>query len=79
MRRLITKSLEFLSYAGMLVIVLAAAIGGAGAGGFLGLIGGLLGGVILSVIGFGALFVLMDTADNTRKMVELLERKPGSQ
>lgn len=75
MRRIIVKSLEFLSYFVMAVIVLGAAIGGANEAGFFGFIGGLIIGVVTSIVIFGALFVLMDTADNTRRMVQLLEQK----
>jgi len=75
MRRLITKSLEFLSYIVMALMVLGAAIGGANQAGFFGFIGGLIGGAVMSIVIFGALFVLMDTADNTRRMAEMMERK----
>lgn len=75
MRRLITKSLEFLSYIVMALMVLGSAIGGGSQGGFFGFIGGLIVGGIMSIVIFGALFVLMDTADNTRRMVELMEQK----
>ena len=44
-------------------------------GGFLGFIGGLIAGTVMSIVIFGALFVLMDIADNTRRMAELLEQQ----
>ena len=75
MRRFITKSLEFLSYFVMAIIVVGAAIAGGSQGGFVGFIGGFLGGAVMSIVIFGALFVLMDTADNTRQIVQLLEKK----
>jgi len=75
MRRFITKSLEFLSYIGMLLIVIGAAGSGANAGGAVGLIVGLIAGIVIAVVAFGAVFLLMDTADNTRRMVELLEQR----
>lgn len=75
MRRFITKSLEFLSYIVMALITLGAAFGGGSQGGFFGFIGGLIVGAIISVVIFGALFVLMDTADNTRRIVQLMEEK----
>lgn len=75
MRRFITKSLEVLSFVVMALIVLGATIGGAQSGGFLGFLGGLIFGVIMSIVIFGALFVLMDIADNTRRMAELMERQ----
>jgi len=74
MRRAITKSLEFLSYIVMAFIILGSAIGGGNQAGFLGFIGGLIVGVIMSIVIFGALFVLMDIADNSRRTAELLER-----
>lgn len=74
MRRAITKSLEFLSYIVMALIVLGSAIGGGSEAGFMGFLGGLIIGVIMSIVIFGALFVLMDIADNTRRTAELLER-----
>ena len=75
MRLIITKSLEMLSYVVMVFIVLGAAIGGAGQGGILGFLGGLVMGAIMSIVIFGALFVLMDIADNTRRTVELMEQR----
>jgi len=75
MRRFITKSLEVLSFVVMALIMLGAAVGGANAGGFLGFIGGLIAGAVMSVVIFGALFVLMDIADNTRRTVELMEQQ----
>ncbi len=75
MRRFITKSLEVLSFVVIAVIVLGATIGGANEGGFLGFIGGLIAGTVMSIVIFGALFVLMDIADNTRRMAELLEQQ----
>lgn len=75
MRLIITKSLEMLSYVVMALIVLGAAFGGAAQGGVLGFLGGLVMGAIMSIVIFGALFVLMDIADNTRRTVELLEQR----
>ena len=75
MRHLITKSLEILSYIVMALITLGAAFGGGSQGGFFGFIGGLIVGAIISIVIFGALFVLMDTADNTRRIVQLMEEK----
>lgn len=75
MRRFITKSLEVLSFVVIAVMVLGSAIGGANTGGFLGFIGGLIVGAVMSIVIFGALFVLMDTADNTRRIVELMEQQ----
>ncbi len=74
MRRFITKSLEVLSFVVIGLIVLGAAIGGANTGGFFGFVAGFIGGSIMSIVIFGALFVLMDISDNTRRTLELLER-----
>ena len=74
MRRIITKSLEFLSYIVMAVMILGAASAGADQAGFFGFIGGLIAGIVMAIVIFGALFVLMDIADNTRRMAELMER-----
>ncbi len=75
MRRFITKSLEVLSFVVIALIVLGSSIGGANSGGFVGFIVGFIGGAVMSIVIFGALFVLMDIADNTRRMAELLEQK----
>ena len=75
MRLIITKSLEMLSYVVMAFFVLGAAFGGAGQGGMLGFLGGLVMGAIMSIVIFGALFILMDIADNTRRTVEMLEQR----
>ena len=75
MRLFITKSLEVLSYLAMLLIVLGAAGAGYNQGGFFGLLAGLIVGVIIAVVAFGAVFLLMDTADNTRRMVQLMEQR----
>lgn len=76
MRHLIVKSLETLAYVGIALVVLAWAIAGANAFGFLGFIGGVIAGAIISIIIFGALFLLIDIADNTRRMAEHLENRP---
>jgi hypothetical protein len=75
MRRLITKSLEMLSMVVIFFLVTGAGISGGSEGGFVGLIVGMIGGAIMSIVIFGALFVLMDTADNTRRLVELMEQQ----
>ncbi len=75
MRRFITKSLEVLSFVVIGLIVLGAAIGGANTGGFFGFVGGVIGGLVMAIVIFGALFVLMDISDNTRRMADLMEQK----
>lgn len=79
MKRLIVKSLEVIALVLIVVIVLGAAISGAAAGGFIGFLGGLVFGAIMGVLVLGTLFLIMDIADNTRRMVELLENQNSSQ
>ena len=74
MRSIITKSLEVISYIGIVVIILGGAISGSQAGGAMGFISGLIGGFVFSVVVFGALFLLMDIADNTRRAADAQER-----
>lgn len=75
MRSFITKSLEIICQIGIVLIVIGSAISGNATGGFGGAIVGALGGLIFSVILFGALFLLMDIADNTRRTAEALENR----
>ena len=75
MKRIIIKSLELIATILMALIVLGAAIGGAASGGFIGFLGGLIAGAITAIVLLGALFLLMDIADNTRRTAELLERQ----
>ena len=75
MRKLITKSLELFSYLVIFFLVIGAGMSGAAQGGIGGFFLGIFGGVIMSIVIFGALFILMDIADNTRRTVELLEQQ----
>lgn len=79
MKRMIVKSLEMIAWLMMFVFVLGAAVTGAGAGGFWGFLGGLLVGAVIGVLILGTLFLVMDIADNTRRVVELLEQQDSSQ
>ena len=79
MKRLIVKSLEMIAWVMMVVFVLGAAVTGAGAGGFFGFLGGLLVGAVIGVLILGTLFLVMDIADNTRRITELLEQQNSSQ
>ena len=68
MRTLIVKSLEAIAYVAIILVVLGlGAAGAATMGGFTGFIVGALAGAVLSVAIFGALFLLIDIADNTRR------------
>ena len=71
MRRFITRSLEVFSYAAIVLIVLSSTVSGAapGAG---GAVVGMVVGLVVSVVAFGALFLLMDVADNTRRAADAL-------
>jgi len=75
MRNMITKSLELICQIAIVVFVLGGLIGGWNAGGFLGGIAGLIGAFLFSVVFFGALFVLLEIAENTRRTAEALERQ----
>jgi len=72
MRHFITRSLELFCNIAIVLIVVASVLSGANTGGIGGALAGLLSGVVISVILFGALFLLMDIADNTRRTAELL-------
>ena len=75
MRRFISKSLELICQIAIVVMLIAGLIGGWQEGGFLGGIGGLIAAFLFSVVFFGALFVLLDISDNTRRTAEALERQ----
>ena len=75
MRRLIVNTLELLCNVAIVLILLMSTIQGANTGGFMGAIFGLIGGFIFSVLVFGALFVLMDIADHTRRSADALQSR----
>ncbi len=75
MRAFFSKSLEVVCQIAIVVLLLSGFFGGWQAGGFFGAIGGLLGAFLFSVVIFGALFVLLDIADNTRRSAEALENQ----
>jgi len=75
MRNLITKSLELICQIAIVVFVLGGLIGGWSQGGFLAGIAGMIGAFLFSIVVFGALFVLLEIADNTRRTAEALERQ----
>ncbi len=79
MKRLIVKSLELIAWLLMIVMVLFGAVTGAAAAGFLGFLVGLTGGAVIGVLILGTLFLVMDIADNTRRVVELLEQQNSSE
>ncbi len=82
MRKFILSSLELFSHIAIFLILLtglvngaisggtSAGTAGAVAGGALGFLAALVGCVIL----FGAVFLLMDIADNTRRTADAVER-----
>jgi hypothetical protein len=75
MRSFIAKSLEIICQIAIVVMLLAGLIGGWGRDGFWGAILGLIGAFLFSVVFFGALFVLLDISDNTRRTAEALENR----
>ncbi len=74
MRSLIASSLDIICQIGIVLILLAALIAGWQVNGIMGAIMYLIGAFIFSVIMFGALFVLLDIRDNTRRMADAAER-----
>lgn len=75
MRNLITKSLELFSYLVIFLLIIGAGMSGAAQGGIGGFFLGIFVGAIMSIVIFGALFILMDISDNTRRTVELLKQQ----
>jgi uncharacterized membrane protein len=75
MRNFITKSLEIICQIAIVVMLLAGFIGGWQAGGFFAAIGGLIGALLFSIVFFGALFVLLDISEFTRRTAEALEKQ----
>ncbi len=74
MRKLIVKSLETIAYVAIVLIVIGSGIGGASAmGGVTGFIVGVSGGAVFSIVTFGALFLLIDIAENTRRTARGLD------
>ena len=71
MRRFITRSLEVFSNIAIALIIMSSTASGAtlGVG---GAIVGFVVGLVVSVIAFGALFLLMDIADNTQRSADAL-------
>jgi len=78
MKHMIIKSFEMIVMIFMALFVLGSAIAGAGSGGFFGFLGGIIGGALVAVLVLGTVFLLMDIADNTRRIAELLERQNTS-
>jgi len=85
MKLFIVRCVEIICYIGFFVVIIAGAsggyqravdIGGAGAQPIWGMVIGAIIGFVVAVIVFGALFLLIDIADNTRRARELLERRP---
>lgn len=75
MRNLITKSLELICQIAIVVFVVGGLVAGWNFGGFFAGIAGLTGAFLFSVVFFGALFVLLEIAENTRRTAEALERR----
>lgn len=73
MKRLIVGSIDTLSVAGVVVLLLVGAINGYLAGGFIGVLIGLIVAFVIAVIVFGALFVLLEMNDHLRAIRKSLE------
>jgi uncharacterized membrane protein len=75
MRSFISKSLEVICQLAIVILLLSGFFGGWQSGGFIGAIGGLIVAFVVSVVFFGALFILLDIAENTRRTAEALEKQ----
>lgn len=81
MRKLILSSLEIFSHIAIFLILLSGIIRGAIGGGAAGDVGGaLVGGamgflfaLVICVVFFGAIFLLMEIADNTRRTAAAID------
>lgn len=78
MKRFITKSMGWMASLFMIVTVLTSAYTFAVKWGLFGFFLGLLLGTMTAVLILGALFLIKDTADNTRRIVKLLEQRNSS-
>jgi uncharacterized membrane protein len=75
MRQFITGSLNIICQVAIVVILIAGLGAGWQQGGLFGAIGGLIAAFLFSVVFFGALFVLLEIAENTRRTAEALESR----
>ncbi|MDJ0750542.1 MAG: hypothetical protein QNJ11_13735 [Woeseiaceae bacterium] len=80
MRKFILSSLELTSQIAIFLILLSGLVNGAIGGGFRGIGGAVTGGAIgflvalvFCVVVFGALYLLMEIAENTRRTAESIE------
>lgn len=74
-RSFFTKSLEVICQIAIVLLFIFGLVGGWNTSGFLGAIGGLLGALLFSAMFFGALFILMDIADHTKRAADALENR----
>ncbi len=75
MRRFITTSLDVICQVAIVLLLIVGLGAGWENGGLFGAIGGLIGAFLVSVVFFGALFVLLDISDHTRRAADALERQ----
>ncbi len=74
MRGFISTSLDIILQIFFVLMLLAGLFSGYQTGGFFGAIGGLIGAFLVGVVFLGALFVLLDIRDNTKRAADALER-----
>jgi len=75
MRKFITGSLELFCHIAIFLIIVVMFVSGFAQGSIVGGLFGLIAGFVFSGLAFGGLFLLMDIADNTKRTVELLEKR----
>jgi hypothetical protein len=76
MKQMIVQSLEMLSSALFILVIVIGFLGGAVNGGFLGAIVGLIVAGVWAVIAFGILFLLLEMNENLRAIRGQLDRPP---
>lgn len=74
MRSFISSSLEIILQIVFVLMLLAGLVSGWSTGGFVAAIGGLIGAFVFGVVMLGAIFVLLDIRDNTRRAADAAER-----
>ena len=74
MRSFISSSLEIILQIVFVLMLLAGLFSGYQTGGFFGAILGLISSFVFGVVLLGAVFVLLDIRDNTRRAADAAER-----
>jgi hypothetical protein len=76
MKQMIVQSLEMLSSALFVLVIVIGFLGGAMSGGFMGAIVGLIVAAVWAVIAFGIIFLLLEMNENLRAIRGQLDRLP---